>query len=326
MHLKESYSSYCYHQLRSVRSDMVTPDGYQDCYDARGELLCDEKYQHIYPDEVANIHLDEEIFDCLWNEGTEECPSPWPPTGLRANTSIPGLLHASRESRQTALKVYTMSFATLGSGAQTYINFVADTIYINTQSFACSYQHEDRIRGVLGAPCQDERTQLRNLAVDMEVLDEHTYLLQAEKLCEILALLGNVRSVTIVLGQYKNKLLEEGTTVLQRSSLAFQPFDIQQRVYMLQHPGYHEKHEDAVLPRILHHDCLNEDDILEFRSILEQESMSALTWPMPVLEYKVITSAAVKAKVDLMQRQYESTPKCRCYNEPMLPNLYFQRP
>lgn len=313
----------CHHALRHVRSDAIVPDRCDHW--ARGrpdEVLCDGS------DTDSDMELDDTIFATRNDAG--ELGDVWPNVGLRSSTPIPALLHTSQEARSVASKSYTLSFATLGSKAQTYINFELDTLYLSLdglfhgESFPGESFHliDILMLNIIGALeyfCSEDRLKIKNLALDAKLMihrSERDSGHDSDWLCCVLSLFGNVEKVTIVMQEYKGNLSKERTSAYRRSAdqIFLEPVNIDRRHYMLERPDYHLKHENDHLPGMVLFEKVDDTDFAVTREFKIKYGASA--WPKPVLEHKILTTSGVKANLEDLQQQYESTPGCcRCYED-----------
>jgi hypothetical protein len=250
--------------------------------------------------------LDQEIQEILF----EKDPPYWPGLGLKTNLPIPSLLHACRDSRRVALKFYNLGFATLGSKPQVYINLEFDTLYLNEESFRSPPCYDDDITGPLIDFCYEERTRVQNVALDTELV-RSLYGNEVFLFCDFMSAFAGVKKVTFVVDEYKNELLNKGTA-FQKSSLAFvHPIQMDQRVYMLQNPDFHVKHDEKRLPHPIWYELMDGWDIDNHRRADIEEGKPA--WPMPVISHAIVTTSAIKANFEQLKQQYERTSDCRCY-------------
>jgi hypothetical protein len=261
------------------------------------------------------MDVDDSIFNT--RNDADELGDLWPNLGLRSSTPIPPLLHTCQESRSVASKSYTLSFATLGSKAQTYINFELDTLYLSVSGFLYEDSHSLHLIGVLRHFCSEERSKIQNLALDARMMKAKTDedpSFDSPWLCHVLSFFGNVKKVILVVQEYKSEPSKKRTGPYERSAdqIFLEPVDIDRRRYMFEHPRYHLKHENIPALKRALFPTIDDDDFAAIRELNIEEGEPA--WLKPILEHKILTTSTVKGNLEHLQQHYESTPGCRCYD------------
>jgi hypothetical protein len=288
----------CKHILRRVRSDIGHPD---HCGKHLPEQLAGSTWSGPYPSIYSD--LDDYIED--------KRNRIYPLLGFNSGCPIPPVLLTCRESFGVGSKFCTRSFSSLGSLPLTYFNFTLNTLYLDfgTHPYYLPYEMH---RLLQSCSRSDELANIERLAIHDEIPCEapHNY---EHILCDILAVFGNVQKLTIVLEHYENERLEQGMIKEECSAqLVFlEPMDWGRRNYMFEHPEYHVNHEQDHVPEKKIFVPMIEDG---FEVLRQPPIVPVVTlFPKPVVEYKILSTSTVKAKLEALQQAYEAKARCRCY-------------
>ncbi|KAH7370816.1 hypothetical protein BKA65DRAFT_590081 [Rhexocercosporidium sp. MPI-PUGE-AT-0058] len=303
VHLRQRHVSECYHALESVSSNRPVAD--------RCTGRAPEKYQGC----LCESHKDgpRKEFDRM--DRIRGRPYLHHTMGFDTDVPIPGLLLACRESFQVASKVYTKSFSALGSIAQTYFNFKADTLYLDIHTEAPTAK--SILQDVLPYMCQDELAKVENLAVNRNLVTETMSGCENYFAC-ILYFFRNVKTVYLVseskLVATEQKEVEKDGKRPSQPLVLYEAMETHQRRVPARDCGEcraaFKRHGLALLyPEIE----ICEDEVHSQGKFVY--GGRGLQWNKPTFVHgQTITTPEMRSKLEDLQRKCMEEVKCACYD------------
>ncbi|TGO51494.1 hypothetical protein BCON_0160g00190 [Botryotinia convoluta] len=233
--LNEYAISRCEHAMVRVRSELAVPDRCKDgARPDSSKILC-TGMDDILPQDVKDL---EEVRARIKHDG--QC-------GFSSNAQIPNLLLICRESYKIAFTRYKRAFPSVGAFAETYFDYKRDILLTLGEQVVC----------VCGWQCREPMTssearKIHHIAFQYEPILKGTAFHQNDKiantskLARLLCTFYNVKSLTIVIEDYRRDDHENGIAESQRDSelVFFEPVDIGEALRMLRSPV--TKHSDLM--------------------------------------------------------------------------------
>ncbi|KAL2066621.1 hypothetical protein VTL71DRAFT_2692 [Oculimacula yallundae] len=301
VHLRQRHVSECYHAIESVSSDRHVTDRCSGTIPSNYQGRLCQSRQQANKKEFDRM---DRIRGRPWLHHT---------MGFDTDSPTPALLLACRESYYVASKIYTKSFSSLGSIAQTYFNFKTDTLYLDKHTETPTA--ESIVQDVLPYMCQDELAKVEKLAVNRNLLEETMGTYENYLAC-ILYFFKNVKTVYLTSDTdlYEKDKLENAASRRKSQPLVmYEGMETYQRAT----PARNCTDCDVVFQRLgLSQGIvikIFEDEIhAQGKKVCEGRGQE---WLQPdIVQNMTISTAEMKSRIEELRIQCREEIKCGCYD------------
>ncbi|KAF7924437.1 uncharacterized protein EAE98_007488 [Botrytis deweyae] len=302
--LKKHAISRCEHAMVRVRSDLAVPDRCKDgARPGSSKILC-TGMDDILPQDIKDL---EEVRARIKHD--DQC-------GFLSNAQIPNLLLVCRESYNFTIIKYNRAFPSVGAFAETYFDYQRDILLLFGEQIVC----------VCGWQCREPMTsyeacKIRHIAFEHEPMlkgsafHQNDKIANNSKLARLLCTFCNVKSLTIVIEDYRSDDHENGIAESQRESelVFFDPVNIGESLRMLSSPV--TKRSDlygVLIPEHSSRNTLDLDKELLF-DLQSEDEAKGLMWNMPKIRWTNLTTTTFKRRFKKLLEEYELRTGVTCY-------------